>query len=105
MYFNILCLAFTSLSSTIFLIIGMMLLTSNPSTHRIGPIRHLISWWCMFVFIISTSFSSVLYSYITSNEYTDVVLKVDDMVKANYNWGLTYPPPFNYILKMQVIII
>lgn len=94
--------AFTSLSSTIFWIIGMMLLTNNPRTYRMGPIRHLINWWCMFVFIMSTSFSSVLYSYMTSPEYNKLVLEVEDMVKSNYHWGLTYPPPFDFILKMQV---
>eukprot|EP00102_Acyrthosiphon_pisum_P026115 XP_016663325.1 PREDICTED: uncharacterized protein LOC100575385 [Acyrthosiphon pisum] len=93
--------AFTSLSATIFWIIGMMLLTNNPRTYRMGPIRHLINWWCMFIFIMSTSFSSILYSFITSPEYTDIVLKVEDMVKANYHWGLTYPPPYEYILKME----
>ncbi|XP_026820069.1 uncharacterized protein LOC113558742 [Rhopalosiphum maidis] len=92
---------FTSLSTTIFWIIGMMLLTNNPRTYRMGPIRHLINWWCIFIFIMSTSFSSILYSFITSSEYTDIVLEVEDMVKANYHWGLTYPPPYKYILKMQ----
>ncbi|XP_060847850.1 uncharacterized protein LOC132927356 [Rhopalosiphum padi] len=92
---------FTSISATIFWIIGMMLLTNNPRTYRMGPIRHLINWWCIFIFIMSTSFSSILYSFITSFEYTDIVLEVEDMVKANYHWGLTYPPPYKYILKMQ----
>lgn len=80
----------------------MMLLTNNPRTYQMGPIRHLTSWWCMFMFIMSTSFSSVLYSYITSPEYTDIVLEIEDMVNANYNWGLMYPPPFDFILQMQV---
>ncbi|XP_025191028.1 uncharacterized protein LOC112591428 [Melanaphis sacchari] len=92
---------FTSLSATIFWIIGMMLLTNNPRTYRMGPVRHLINWWCIFIFVMSTSFSSILYSFITSSEYTDIVLEVEDMVKANYHWGLTYPPPYKYILKMQ----
>lgn len=95
-------LAFASLSSTIFWIIGMMLLTNNPRTHRMGPIRHLINWWCIFMFIISTSFSSILYSYVTSPEYTDIILNIDDMVKANYYWGLTYEPPLDFLFKMQV---
>ncbi|VVC42304.1 Ionotropic glutamate receptor, L-glutamate and glycine-binding domain,Ionotropic glutamate receptor [Cinara cedri] len=93
--------AFTSLSSTIFWIVGMMLLTNNPRTNRMGPIRHLINWWCIFMFIMSTSFSSILYSYITSPEYTNIVLEIEDMVKANYHWGLTYPPPFDFIFQMQ----
>lgn len=80
----------------------MMLLTNIPRTYQTGPIRHIINWWCIFVFIMTTSFSSILYSYITSPKYTDIALEIEDMVKANYHWGLTYPPPFDDILKMQV---
>lgn len=80
----------------------MMLLTNIPRTYQTGPIRHMINWWCIFVFIMTTSFSSILYSYITSPKYTDIALEIEDMVKANYYWGLTYPPPFDDILKMQV---
>lgn len=91
-----------SLSSTIFWIIGTMLLTNSLRTYQMGPIRQLINGWSMFILIMSTSFSSILYSYITSSIYTDIVLEVEDMVRADYHWGLTYPPPFTFILNMQV---
>lgn len=95
-------LAFTSLSSTVFWIVGMILLTNIPRAHRLGPVKHLINCWCVFVFVVSTSFSSNLYSYITSPAYSDIILEIGDMLKANYHWGLMYPPSFVTMLNMQV---
>ncbi|XP_050531461.1 uncharacterized protein LOC126900068 [Daktulosphaira vitifoliae] len=94
--------SFTSLPNTIFLVFGMLQMTNLPvRPNRLGPIRHLISWWCIFMFIIATIFSSTLYSYITSPEYTKIVTSIEEMVKEGYTWGLPYDPPFKHLLQMK----
>lgn len=44
------------------------------------------------MFVIATAFSSVLYSHITSPEYTNLVASINDMIKNGYTWGLPYLP-------------
>ncbi|XP_050438799.1 glutamate receptor ionotropic, kainate glr-3-like isoform X2 [Adelges cooleyi] len=93
---------FTSLSSSISCIFGITLMTNNPiRSHRLGPIRHLISWWYLFVFVMTTAFSSVLYSYITSPEYSEPITSIKQMVNEGYSWGLPYPPPMPFLLKIE----
>ncbi|XP_050531460.1 glutamate receptor ionotropic, kainate glr-3 isoform X2 [Daktulosphaira vitifoliae] len=95
--------AFTSLSSSIFWLLGIMFLASFPvHTHRLGPIRHLLNWWCIFIFIIAIAFSSVLYSYITSPEYTNLATSIEEMEKEDYTWGgLIDHATWTFVLKIE----